>query len=226
MSINQGPSRRRWLWLIPGGLLIIVLVACFVCWQYFKTTPSYSLALLVDAAQQSDRAAFDRVVDLDRVIDNFIADGVQDSAIGLSTELVTSVRMQLQSLAPETTAGIKEAVKEEIRDRTNELAGSYYSARPFVLTALAIPFVAEISQTGDSVQVRINRTDQVELHMERREGSDWKVTSVRDQALAARVVGVIVKNLPRSGSQIDEQLRRQLRGLPETLQKLPLLNDR
>lgn len=226
MSVTQKPSRRRWLWLIPVGLLAAGLVVFFAWWQYFKTTPSYSLALLVNAAQQNDRAAFDHVVDLDRVIDNFIAEGARDSAIGLSTELVTSVRMQLQSLAPETTAGIKEDVREEIRDRTNELAGSYYSARPFVLTAMAIPFVAEISQTGDSVQVRINRTDQVEVHMERREGSDWKVTSLRDQALAARVVGVIVKNLPRPGSQIDEQLRKQLRALPETLPKLPFLNDK
>lgn len=226
MSITQKAPKRRWLWLIPAALLITGLLACLVWWQYFKTTPSYTLALLVDAAQHNDRAAFDRVMDLDQVIDNFIAEGARDSAIGLSTELVTSVRMQLQSLAPETTAGIKEAVREEIRDRTNELAGSYYSARPFVLTAMAIPFVAEISQTGDSVQVRINRTDQVEVHMERGEGSDWKVISLRDQALAARVVGVIVKDLPRSGSQIDEQMRKQLRGLPETLQKLPLLKAR
>lgn len=225
MSITKKAPNRRWFWLIPGGLLITGLVACFVWWQYFKTTPAYTLALLVDAAQQDDGAAFDRVVDLDQVIDNFIAEGARDSAIGLSTELVTSVRMQLQTLAPETTAGIKEAVKEDIQNRINELAGSS-GARPFLLTALAMPFVTEINQNGDEAQVKMNRTDEVELVMDRREGSNWKVTSLRDRALAARVVSVIVKNLPRSGSQIDEQLRRQLRGLPETLQKLPLLNGR
>jgi hypothetical protein len=225
MSVTQKPSRLRWLWLIPVGLLIVGLVVCFVWWQYFKTTPAYTLALLVDAAQQNDRAGFDRVVDLNRVIDNFIAEGAQDSAIGLSTELVTSVRMQLQTLAPETTAGIKESVKEEIQNRINELAGSS-GARPFVLTALAMPFVSEINQNVDEAQVKMNRIDEVELLMDRREGSNWKVTSLRDRALAARVVSIIVKNLPRSGSQIEEQLRRQLRGLPETLPKLPLLSDR
>src|SRR6185503_14445376 len=62
MSSTQN---RRWLWLIPGGLLVVALLVCFAAWQYFKTTPAYALALLVDAAQQSDRAAFEQVVDLD-----------------------------------------------------------------------------------------------------------------------------------------------------------------
>lgn len=224
MSLMQKSSRLRWLWLVPGFLLIAVLVICLAWWQYFKTTPAYTLALLVNAAQQNDRATFDRVVDLDQVIDNFISEGARDSAIGLSTELVTSVRMQLQTLAPETTAGIKEAVKEDIQNRINELAGSS-GARPFLLTALAMSFVTEINQNGDEAQVKMNRTDEVELFMDRREGSNWKVTSLRDRALAARVVSVIVKSLPRSGS-LDEQLRKQLRGLPETLQKFPLLNER
>src|SRR5687767_7680538 len=158
MSITQKAPKRRWIWLIPAGLLITGLLACLVWWQYFKTTPSYTLALLVDAAQQNDRATFDQVVDLDRVIDNFIAEGARDSAIGLSNELVTSVRMQLQSLAPDAIAGIKEKVKEEIQNRTNELAGPS-GGRPFLITALAMPFATEINQAGDSVQVRMNRTD-------------------------------------------------------------------
>jgi hypothetical protein len=56
--------------------------------------------------------------------------------------------------------------------------------------------------------------------MERHDGSDWKVISLSDQALAARVVQGIIKNLPQSDSQIDKQLRT----LPGTLRKLPLLN--
>jgi hypothetical protein len=221
MSVTHKASKRRWLWLIPVGLLLVVVVAFFAWWQYFKTTPAYSIALLVDAAQQNDQAGFDRVVDLDQVIDNFIAQTAQGSTIGLTPELVTPVRMQMQSLAPETSAGIKQVVKEEIRTRINELAASS-GARPFVVTAVAMPFVADIKQTGDIAQVRINDNDQVELRMERHDGSDWKVISLTDQALAARVVQGIIKNLPATESQIDKQLRT----LPETLQKLPLLNGK
>lgn len=222
MSVTQKPSNRRWLLLIPGALVIGGLLVFFAWWQYFKTTPSYALALVVDAAQQNNRAEFDRVVDLDRVIDNFIAQGAQDSAIGLTTATVMSVRGQLQSLAPETTAAVKEGISEEIRNRVNELAGPA-GARPFLVTALAMPFVSQINQTGESAQVRINRTDEVELVMERREGRDWKVTSVRDQALARRVVSGIVKQLPQSESEFGKQMRRQLQALPENLPQLPHL---
>lgn len=222
MSVTTGATKRRWLWLIPSILLIAGLIVSFAWWQYFKTTPAYSLALLVDAAQQDDQAAFDRVVDLDRVIDNFITQGGPGSALGLTTELVTSMRTQLQSFAPETLAGIKEGVRAEIRNRTNELSGSS-SGRPFPLIALAMPFVVEINQTGDSALVRMSNIDQIELTMESREGGSWKVTSLRDKALAARVVSGIVKELPQSESQIDQQMRRQLRALPENLRQLPLL---
>jgi hypothetical protein len=213
-------TKRRWLWLIPGGLLVVVLLVCFAGWQYFKTTPAYALALLVDAAQQSDRAAFDEVVDLDRVIDNFIAQSAPGAALGSPTQLVTSVRTRLQSLAPETSATIKTAVQEEIQKRASEVAGS---ARPFLVTALAMPFVSDIKETGDTAHVKINKTDEVELVMERRAGS-WKVVALQDQALAARVVQGIVKALPRSGSSLEEQMRRQLEALPGTLPKLPLIN--
>lgn len=221
MSVTPKTSKRRRLWLIPGGVVIIGLVVFFVWWQYFKTTPAYSLALVVDAARQNDRAAFDRVVNLDRVIDNFIAQGAQDSAIGLTTATVTSMRTQLQSLAPEPVASVKEGVREEIRSRINELAGSA-SPWPFLVTALAMPFVTEIHQAGESAQVRVSRAAEVELLMERSEGGNWQVTSLRDQALARRVVSGIVKQLPQSESEFEKQMGRQLRTLPENLPQLPL----
>ena len=219
MSSTQN---RRWLWLIPGGLLVVALLVCFAAWQYFKTTPAYALALLVDAAQQSDRAAFEQVVDLDQVIDNFIAQSAPGSALGSPTQLVTSVRTRLQSIAPETSATIKTAVQEEIQKRTSELAGPTGS-RPFFVTALGMPFVSDIKQTADTAHVKINKTDEVELVMERRDGS-WKVVALQDQALAVRVVQGIVKALPGSDSTFEEQMRRQLKALPDTIQKLPLIN--
>ena len=221
MSATQKSSGLSRLLFVLGGLIIVVLAVCFAGWQYYKTTPSYALALVIDAAQQNDRAAFDRVVNLDRVIDNFIGQNAPDSATGVTTPMVTSVRMQLQSLAPETSAALKESVKEEIRNRIKELAGPA-SARPFLVTALAMPFVTEIDKTGDSAKVRMNRAAEVELTMERPAGSNWQVTSLQDPALARRVVSGIVKELRQSPAEI-EQMRKQLRALPESLPQLPLL---
>jgi hypothetical protein len=58
--------------------------------------------------------------------------------------------------------------------------------------------------------------------MEHREGSDWKITSLRDQALARRVVSGIVKQLPQSESELDKQMRQLPQLLPEKLPQLPL----
>jgi len=201
----------------PAGLFRLVAI--------LPDAPAYALALLVDAAQKGDRDAFDQVVDLDQVIDNFVAQSAPGAALGASTELVTSVRTRLQSLAPEASATIKEAVQEEIQKRTSELAGSA-GARPFLVTALGMPFMSDIKQTGDRALVKINRNDEVELTMERHEGSNWKVVGLRDQALAARVVQGIVKLLPRSGSPFEEQMRRQLETLPNAIPNLPLFNPK
>ena len=221
MSATQKSAGLSRLWFVLVGLVIVALVVCFAGWQYFKTTPTYSLALVVDAAQQNDLAAFDRVVDLDAVIDNFITQSAQDSAFGLTTQIVTSVREQLQSLAPETSKAVKDDVREEIRNRIKEVAGPA-SPRPFMVTALAMPFVTEIDKSGDSAKVRLNRAAEVELTMERRAGSNWQVTSLRDQALAKRVFSAIVKQLPRSPLEVEE-IHKQLRTLPENLPPLPLL---
>lgn len=220
MSVNATCPKRRWLFWVPAGLLIAGAIGFFAWWQYFRTTPAYALALLVDAAQKNDRAAFDRAVDLDQVIDNFIAQSAPHSAGGLTTIAVTSLRTQLQSLAPEPSAAVKEAVREEIRSRVNEVAGPV-GTRPFVLTAVALPFIAEIKQTGQHALVKLNRTGEVELVMDRRQG-DWKITSLRDETLARRVVNGVVKQLPQSQSELEKQMRLLPQLLPEKLPQLPL----
>ncbi|MDQ5846943.1 MAG: hypothetical protein M3539_16785 [Acidobacteriota bacterium] len=220
MSTNKG-HRLRWLALILSGLLLVVFGASFLWWQHYKTTPAYSLALVVDAAQRNDGPAFDRLVDLEKVVDNFMPQVAQTATGGLASDVAASLRTQFQSLAPDVVASIQQTIKEEIRKRINEVAGT---ERPFLITALAIPFKANISESDGTAKASINNGEQqVELTMERLDGGDWKVVSMRDDALAARIANNIVKNLPGSGSQLDKEMRKQLQDLPETLRKLPLL---
>lgn len=226
MSGTEMAHKRRWLGLILGGLLITGLAAVFFWWQHYKTTPAYSLALLVDAAQRNDAAAFDRIIDIEKVIDNLVPQLAQRATGGLASGLATSLRTQLESLAPGVMARVKQIVREEIRKQINELAGSS-GARPFFLTALAIAFETSISEKDDTAKATIHTGDhQVELLMERREGGPWKVVSLRDDALAARIVNDIVKDLPGSGSQLEQEMRKQLRGLPGTLPNPPLFSDK
>jgi len=210
----------RWVSLILAGLLIIGAAAGFFWWQHYKTTPAYSLALVVDAAQRNDGAAFDRLIDMEKVVDNLMPQVAQTATGGLASDFASGLRTQLQSLAPSVMASVKQTIREEIRKRINELAGSA-GARPFFLTALAMPFKANISESNGTAKASINTVDhQVELSMERIDGTHWRVISLRDEGLAARVANNILKDLPGSGSQLDKEMRKQLQ---ENLRKLPLL---
>jgi hypothetical protein len=204
---NTGKGHNlRWLALILIGLLIIAFAGGFAWWQHYKTTPAYSLALLVDAAQRNDAVAFDEVIDIDKVVDNFTPQVMDALTGGVASELARSLRVQLQSLAPNVLGSVKQTIKEEVRKRINELAGSS-GARSFFLTALAIRFKTNISESNEMAKATIDTgSDQVELIMERSDDSHWKVVSLRDDALAARIARNTLKDLSGSGLQLPGKL--------------------
>jgi len=224
MSDTTRSHKLRWIGLTLVGLLLVVLVAGFFWWQHYKTTPAYSLALVVDAAQRNDGAAFDQVVDMDKVVDNFLPQVAQTATGGLASDVAAALRTQLQSLAPGVMASVRQTIKEETRKRINEVAASS-GARPFFLTALGIPFKADISESDETAKAKMNAgAHEVELTMKRLDGGHWRVIALRDEALAGRIANNIVKYLPGSGSQLDKQIRKQLQDrLAEPLPKLPLL---
>jgi hypothetical protein len=224
MSDTARSHMLRWVSLILAGLLIIGAAAGVLWWQHYKTTPAYSLALVVDAAQRNDGAAFDRLIDMEKVVDNLMPQVAQTATGGLASDFAGGLRTQLQSLAPGVMASVKQTIKEEVRKRINELAGSS-GTQLFFLTALAMPFKANINERNGTAKAVINSGhDQVELSMERIDGSHWRIISLRDDGLAARVANNILKDLPGSGSQLDKEMRKQLQeNLPG---KLPLLDNK
>jgi hypothetical protein len=219
--------KRRRLSLILGGLVIVGFAAGLIWWQHYKTTPAYSLALLADAAQRNDTAALDRLIDLDKVVDNFVPEVAQKATAGHASDVVTLLRGQLQSLAPGVMASVKQIIKEEIRKQIDDLAG-VSRARPFLLTALAMPFEASISESDGKAKATIDTgTHQLELFMEPGNAGHWRVISLRDDALAARIVNNIVKDLPASLSPLNQEMGKKLReDLPAKLRRLPLVSDR
>jgi hypothetical protein len=46
----------------------------------------------------------------------------------------------------------------------------------------------------------------------RRNGQQWKIVAVKDDALAASIVDEIARNLPAIGSQLEDEIRRNLPG--------------
>lgn len=208
-------------------LAVLAIVGLFAFWQlYYKTTPSYSLALLVDAVQSNDSEAFDKLVDTDKVVENFVPQ-VTEKALGRYVSGLTApIRRQVESLVPKLLPGVRDTVHDEVFKSVNDLS-SKFGRKPFILIAVAVPWVVDIESQGETAKatVSLDNDRRVVLDLERRE-QYWQVVKVTDDVMAARVVDEIAKSLPAAEKQIEKEARRQLdKILPEGLPRIPFLGN-
>jgi hypothetical protein len=221
-------NRRKLLLGILGAMLligIVIILIAFLWWQSYKSSPAYSLALLVDAVQNNDRATFDQLVDTDSVVKNFVPQ-VTEKAIGQYASGITgALREQIESLVPTLLPTVKQKVRDEVTRQIKTLAARA-EGKPFILIALGMPYEVEIKEEGDTAHVAVNLNNRpVELTMQRR-GELWKITAVKDDALAQQIVNSIAKDLPSIQNELEKQVREQLKkgGLQDLLNNNPLLN--
>ncbi len=225
---KRGSRAAKILGIIAIALVLIILgaiVGGYFWWQSYKTKPAYSLALLVDAVQRNDTAAFDEIVDTDKIVDNFVPQ-VTEKAFGRYASALTGpLRSQVEALVPKLLPGVKQKVHEEVVAQVKELS-TRAEGKPFILVALGLPYIVDIKQNGDKASVAVNLKDRpVTLTMERN-GQRWKIVSITDETLAAHIVDSIEKDLPAIGSQLEKEVRKNLKkNLPGGLPNIPLLND-
>jgi uncharacterized membrane protein len=206
--------------LVLGVLLAGLAAGGYFYWQSYKTRPAYTLALLVDAAQRNDQAAFDQLVDTNKIVENFVPQ-VTEKALGRYASALTGpLRKQVEQLVPKLMPGVKQTVRNEVTRHVKELserAGNW----PFAIVALAVPYAVGIKEDGDTATVDVTLKDRpVQLTMQRN-GELWKVVAVRDDALATRIVDDIAKNLPAIGSELEREIRKNL---PAGVPNIPLLD--
>lgn len=195
---------RRWPKIIAIFLILVffvVLVAAvggFFGWRYFQTTPSYSLAVIIDAAQRNDMATFDKQIDDEAIAQNLIAEVRQKAADRYGIALSDSVQKQIDSLIPTLVPRLKQTIHEEVAKEIKEFA-SKSEPKPFILIALAVPSLVTITTEGDNARAKAPMPDRtVELGL-KRDGSMWKVTEFKDEVLLQRVVDSVMKDLPAIG---------------------------
>lgn len=221
---ERGSSGARILLIVVivlGVLLAGLVAGGYFYWQSYKTTPAYTLALLVDASQRNDQAAFDQIVDTDKIVQNFVPQ-VTEKALGrYAAALTAPLRKQVEQLVPKLVPAVKQQVHDEVTRHVKELserAGNW----PFPIMALGVPYVVAVKEEGDAATVDVTLKDRpVQLTMQRN-GERWKIVAVKDDALAARIVDDIAKNLPAIGSELEREIRRNL---PGGVPNIPLLND-
>lgn len=200
--------------LLFVALLLALAVGAFLWWQHYQTTPAYSLALLVDAAQRNDMPGVDKIVDTDKIVDNFAAQ-VMEKAAGryggaLSGEVNKTIRARVPTLLPL----IKQQVRDAVTARVKELSAKA-DQKPFIFVAVAMPYFVDVATEGDKASAIASIHDQqVKLDLEH-SGDVWKVVAVHDDALVQQMVDQVIKQLPAIGPDIDSEIKKNLRQLPQ-----------
>jgi hypothetical protein len=200
--------------LVIAALLVGLAIGFFFWWRSYKTSPAYSIALLVDAAQRNDAAAIDEVVDTQKIAESFAPQVTEQATARFGTALTPAVRKQVETLVPRLLPRLQERVREEVVRQVKEI-GASAEGKPFILIALSVPYLLDISEEGDGAKAVAARNERtVELTLQRN-GERWKVVGVKDEQLAKRMVDDIAKDLPAVGGQLEKDVRKQIeRNLP------------
>jgi len=203
-SATGKQRKRRWpkvLAILAAFCILVVLVVfagAYFWWRNFQTSPAYSVALIVDAAQRNDMPALESRLD-DEAIAKSIVASVREKAssrygLALSDPLQRRIDGLLPTLLPQLKATIHSEVAKEIKDFSSRA-----ESKPFVVVALAISSFLTITTEGDNARVVAPLPDRVIEVAMLRDGERWKVVDFKDDVLVQRVVDGLMKDLPVIG---------------------------
>lgn len=190
---------------IVFALLLIAGVGGFAYYQSLKSTPQYSLALLVDAAKRDDKQAIDEFVDINAVVDDFVPQ-ITEKAIELYGRGVQqSVLAKVAKLAAPILPALKERARAElprvIRDRSER-----FGSVPFFVMVVGADRYLDIVISGDTAFVKSKLPEhKFEVRMRRR-GERWQVVGVKEEQLAteiARAIGQQIIEIATKGLTRD-----------------------
>ena len=198
---------RRWVRVL--GLLALVLVLMvglaamggFFWWRHYQTTPAYSLALLIDAAQRDNREEFAKRIDGEEVARNMAAAVSKKASARYGLAMSSTTQQKVDQAMPALLPRLKQTIPEEVAKQIkNAVAVSPPNPKPFVILLVSVPSLLRITTEGDVAKAASAMThSSFELTM-RRDADRWKVTSFNDEAVVQRVVDSVMKELPAIGS--------------------------
>lgn len=169
------------------AVTVIIAISGFsLYWMSLRSTPQYSLALIVDAAKRNDRQTMDRLVDMDEVVDDFLPQ-IIDKAVelygrGMAPDLIQRVARIALPVMPAIKDRARAELPGAIRQKTSELGNV-----PFPAMVLAADRYLDIGVNGDQATVKSKLPDQqFEIRM-KREGDRWKIVGVTDEKLATAI---------------------------------------
>jgi uncharacterized membrane protein len=209
--VRAGRSGRvgRILGIIAVVLVVIIIGAAaggYFWWRHYQTQPAYSIALLVDASQRKDTAEIDRLLDMDKITSDFLAQ-VQ-ARVPAAAQSASQGDSLIATLTPKLKPTVRDELIKEVRRVTERANG-----KPFSLIALAVPFLVTVKQDGKAATAEMKFQDEeIRLTMQA-EADSWRIVAMQDDKLADIVADHVKKALPKSPSQWQDVLERQLKGI-------------
>jgi len=202
----------RLLLIIAAVLFLLVGAAAvggYLWWRHYQGSPAYSLAVLADAAQRNDTATIDTILDTGKVTEGFVSQ-VRQLIPGLSSSAsTTDWSKQLDSVMASNSEKLKQTVHDEMIKELQRLTEAA-AGKPFVVVALAVPRFVEIKQENNTARATVNiKDEQLQLTMQSDSGH-WRITGVQDDKLAKLIADAVAKTLSSSGTQLQDEVRKQL----------------
>jgi hypothetical protein len=168
------------------ALVGVALIGGLIYWQSLKSSPQYSLALLVDAAKRDDQAAVAMLVDSDAVVEDLLPQ-VVEKAVEIygrgQPDLVIQRAMRVaQPLMPAAKKKAREELPGLIRRETSK-----FGDVSFPLMVLGAGRYLDIRLDGDKALIKRKGSDEnLEVIMVRN-GGLWKIVAVRDEQTAGEI---------------------------------------
>jgi hypothetical protein len=203
----KGSTRRRgklWPKIVAALGLTVVLAAVlaaaggYLWWRHYRTTPAYSLALLLDAAQRNDVTVVNELVDVDKILDGLAAEVAEKSVARYGGTLGAQQRKRVEALVPGLLPGVKQSVRDSIVKRLREISAES-EPKPFIVLAIGLPYLVKITTDGDTAKAIAPVQDrEIELTLQR-SGARWKVEAMKDDTVVPRIVDDMMKDFPAIG---------------------------
>jgi nitrate reductase NapE component len=200
-----GGKRRRWAKVlgILFGLFVVVIVAAliggFIWWRNYQSTPTYTLTLMVDAAQRNDAAEFEKRIDSEEIAKNMVSSISEKAAGRYGLALSGPIQERINSVVPSLLPQMKQTIHDEVAKEIKGFA-SASEPRSFIFLLFTVPSLVKVTTEGDIAKATAAISNrQIELTM-KRDAERWKVTEFKDDVVVQRIVDSVMKELPAIGS--------------------------
>ncbi|MDI1241655.1 MAG: hypothetical protein PSX80_07015 [bacterium] len=197
---------------ILGSLFAIALVlgiGFYFYWQSLRSSPQYSLAMIVDAAKRDDQATVNRLVNIDDVVDDFLPQITTKAVELYGRGLPPTVLQQVARIAEPVMPAIKDRAREELPEAIKQKT-SEFGYVPFEAMVLGAEQYLDITVDADSATVKsLVPQQEFEVKM-KRNGSEWKIVAIKDDKLATNIAQRVGQEIIAIATDGPESKRSRL----------------